>query len=109
MTHSENVREFFCNNGFEILQENACRDDGRDYICMCAQYTGKNVGKSGLYFYTGSHPIDGNEPSLRYVKKQIGRVSKRFVALTQAGINRQEAAELKKILDEAEEKGLWHQ
>ena len=109
MTHSENVREFFCNNGFEIFQENACRDDGRDYICMCAQYTGEISDKGGLYFYIGSHPKENNEPSLRYVKKQIGRVNKRFLALTQAGINRQEAAELQKILDEAKEKGLWQQ
>lgn len=34
MTHSENVREYLIKNGFEILFENACRDDGRDYICF---------------------------------------------------------------------------
>lgn len=109
MTHSENVREFFCKNGFEILNEDACRDDGRDYICMCAKYTGEISDKGGLYFYTGSHPIDGNEPSLRYVKKQIGRVNKRVLALKQAEIKQEEAAELQKILDEAKEKGLWQQ
>lgn len=109
MTHSENVREYLVSNGFEILNENACRDDGRDYICFCSEYRGVAQEKDGFYYYIGNHPIDGNEPSLRYAKKQIMRVYKRAEALENAGIKSEELLYLKDIIKRFEEVKPWQE
>lgn len=109
MTHSENVREYLIKNGFEILFENACRDDGRDYICFCAEYRGCVPQRDGLYYYIGTHPIEGNEPSLNYAKKQISRVFKRAEALENAGIKSEELLYLKNIIKRFEEVKPWQE
>lgn len=108
-SHSEDVREFFCNNGFTILYENACVDDRRDYIAFCAEYTGDENNKSGLYYYLGSHPIDGNEVSLRFAKKQISHVRTRFNALKENNIFTDEYYKLNNILNEFEEVKPWQE
>ena len=41
MSHAEEVRLFLCNNGFDIIEERTCRDDGRIYSVICAEYSGK--------------------------------------------------------------------
>ncbi len=109
MTHSENVREYFCKNGFEILEENACHDDGRDYISICAQYTGKISDADGLYYYIGNHPIKNNISSLNYAKKQIFRVQKRADSLKNAGINSKELEVLTEILTKFREVQPWQE
>ncbi len=109
MTHSENVREFFCKNGFTVLCENACHDDGRDYICICAEFSGKNTKADGLYYYIGCHPLEDNISSLSYAKKQIFRVRKRADSLKKAGISSQELIELEKILTDFEEVQPWQE
>lgn len=109
MTHSENVREYLIKNGFEILFEDACRDDGRDYICLCAEFREKVQTKDGLYYYIGTHPLAGNISSLNYAKKQIARIFKRADALEKAGINSDELAYLKEIIKRFQEVKPWQE
>lgn len=109
MTHSEDVREFLSENGFTILEENACHDDGRDYIAICAEYSGEKAVKDGLYYYIGIHPIENNLPSLNYAKKQIYRVRKRAESLEKAGIESQELDYLSEILDKFKEVQPWQE
>ncbi len=109
MTHSEDVREYFCTNGFKILEENACFDDGRDYIAFCAEYTGQNESKNELFYYIGNHPIQNNNSSLNYAKKQIFRVKKRYTSLVNAQIFSQERDVLKTVLSQFEEVNLWQE
>lgn len=108
-SHSENVRKFFCENGFTILAENACVDDRRDYLAFCAEYTGEENDKNELYYYLGSHPIDGNEASLRIAKKKIKLVKTRFEALENNGLIYEEYYRLKGVLEEFKEADLWQE
>lgn len=108
MTHSEDVRRFFVNNGFKIIREDACRDD-RNYIAICAEYSGEKEEKNELYHYIGCHPIEGNEASLNYAKKQIFRLRKRAEALEAANIQSEEKDTLFKILKQVEEAQLWQE
>ncbi len=108
MTHSEDIRRFFVNNGFKIICEDACYDD-RNYIAICAEYTGEIIQKDELYYQIGNHPIKDNEASLNYAKKQISRLKKRAEALEKANIQSEEKDNLFKILKQAEEAGLWQE
>lgn len=108
-SHSEDVRKFFCENGFEILREDACVDDGRDYLCFCAEYTGGENQKSGLYYYLGCHPISGNDASLRIAKRKMHNVRTRCKALGDNGLYTEEYYRLKEILTEFEEVKPWQE
>lgn len=108
MTHSEDVRKFFVTNGFKIIEENACYDD-RNYVAICAEYTGENEEKDDLYHYIGIHPINGNEASLNYAKKQILRIRKRAEALQKAGVQSPEKDNLFAILKQFEEEQPWQE
>lgn len=108
MTHSEDVREFFVTNGFSIIKEDACHD-GRNYVAICAEYSGKAEEKDRLYYLIGNHPIQGNEASLNYAKKQIIRIKKRVEALNKAGIESDEKENLSSILKDFEEAKLWQE
>ncbi len=52
-SHSEDIRRFFVQNGFEILLEDACTDGGKLYCAMAAEYTGKITKKPISYIYSG--------------------------------------------------------
>ena len=65
--------------------------------------------RDGLYYYIGTHPIEGNEPSLNYAKKQISRVFKRAEALENAGIKSGELLYLKNIIKRFEEVKPWQE
>ena len=108
-SHSEDVRKFFCENGFHILYEDACVDDRRDYLSFCAEYTGEENTKSGLYYYLGSHPLCGNEASLRIAKRKIRNIKTRFEALKKNNIITNEYYELKNILTEFAEVQPWQE
>ncbi len=108
-SHSEDVRKFFCENGFRILTENACVDDRRDYLAFCAEYTDENKNKNSLYYYLGCHPIDGNEASLRIAKRKIKLVRTRFDALEANNVLTEEYYVLKKVLAEFEEAKPWRE
>lgn len=109
MTHSEDVRKFFCENGFEILSENACHDEGRDYIAICARYNGEKQTKNPLYYYIGCHPMENNEASLNYAERQIKRVKTRSDALNKAGIENEESHLLNGVLEEFKECKKWQE
>ena len=108
MTHSEDIRRFFVTNGFKIIREEACQDD-RNYIAICAEYSGEIDVKDDLYYYIGCHPLKGNEASLNYAKKQISRLKKRAEALEKANIQSSEKTQLFEILKQVEEAQLWQE
>ncbi|MBQ2774298.1 MAG: SAM-dependent methyltransferase [Clostridia bacterium] len=90
MTHAEDVRAFLCENGFEILKESACEDEGRVYISICAEFTGcKKKYPAGYEFYGELDRTD--DLSQRFVKKQYVRIKKRADSLRAAGIKEDEA------------------
>lgn len=108
-SHSEDVRKFFCENGFRIIEENACVDDRRDYLAFCAEYTGEDENRNSLYYYLGCHPISGNEASLRIAKRKMRLVKTRFDALHENNLLTDEYYHLKTVLAEFEEAKPWQE
>ncbi len=106
-SHSEDVRKFFCENGFEIIGESTCTDEKRDYICMCAEYKASSNAHTPLYYYLGCHPIKGDDVSLRYAKKKIKNIEIRCRALKENNILNEEYYYLFNILKEFSEAKLW--
>ncbi len=98
MTHSEDVRQYLSENGFEINEERCVEDAGRVYCVISAVYTGKTKPVSPGYFYFGTVI---NEPGTAqiYIKKQYSRVKKRADSLKAANRFPDEEKLLRDVLD----------
>jgi len=104
MTHAEDVREFLCKQSFEILFEQACFEEHRCYIAMCAQYKGVSPKPvSPAYYYVGELPSGKTEASREYIKRQRLRLKKRADGLEKSGQNPEEAMALREIIQEISE------
>lgn len=97
MTHSEDVREYLCKNGFSITEERCIRDTGRVYCCISAEFTGWRPEAENGYFYFGG--ISADTPEEReYIRKQITRVRKRADALREVSRYPEEEAMLREVI-----------
>jgi tRNA (adenine22-N1)-methyltransferase len=85
MSHPEDVREFLCREGFEIIREDACVDFGRVYIAINAVYEGNIKEYEPEYFYIGRLPECENGFAGLHLKKQLQRIEKRAESLKEAG------------------------
>lgn len=102
-THSEKVRLFFMENGFKIISEDACIDDDRNYICMCAEYTGEIKEYEFGYEYFGRLPECENEYAKEYLLHQKNRLIKRADGLRIAGQNADETEYLDRLIKKFDE------
>ncbi|HZK39732.1 MAG TPA: class I SAM-dependent methyltransferase [Clostridia bacterium] len=99
MAHAELVREYLCKNGFKILFEQACFDDGRDYIALCASFQDSSTQDvDPAYYYTGELPKTGNPAANKHIKRTTKHLTKRVNALTESGRKPKEVARLQAIL-----------
>ena len=90
MSHAEEVRSFLCNNGFDIIEERTCRDDGRIYSVICAEYSGKiEVFPQGYEFYGKLDPND--DIARKLVERQHKRLKIRASSLREANFKLDEA------------------
>ncbi len=96
-SHHERVRSFFMDNGFEILRENSCVDAGKNYIALCAEYTGKSVQYPFGYAYYGKLPQCDSEYAGEFMCHQLNRFKKRAAGLLKSGQNPSEAEYLLKL------------
>lgn len=81
MTHSEDVRFWLFENGFDITEEKCCLDEGRVYCCICAVFTGRTTVHSPGESYFGLL-INRTDPlSRKYTAAVISRVKKRLSAI----------------------------
>lgn len=99
-SHSEDVREYLFANGFEILSESSCTEDGKAYICMCAEYTGNVTEHTRAEILLGPFPKRDDEASKAYVAKKLKRVSVRLDALKKSAPESDEVKKLQEIIDE---------
>lgn len=99
-SHSEDVRKYLSDNGFEIIEETACFEDGKVYICMCAEYTGIKTDHSEAEIFLGKFIDRNDEASLAFKEKKLKRICVRLEALTKTQPDCGEIATLRKILDE---------
>lgn len=97
-THSEKVRRFFIDNGFKIIKEAACIDDNRNYICMCAEYTGEFQDYEFGYEYYGELIKCESEYAKEYLKHQRNRFLKRANGLEASGQNADETELLHRLV-----------
>jgi len=82
MSHSEDVRKFFIQKGFEILKEDATIESDRTYIAINAVYTGKIFSEYPESFaYIGKLCECENPVAKEVLKKQATRLKKRADSL----------------------------
>ena len=100
-SHSEDIRRFFIENGFEILCEDACTDSGKLYCAMAAEYTGNITEKNVSYIYTGELSKCKKPEARLYLEKINAQLKKKLEAEKIHG-SAQVAAYLEKITLETE-------
>lgn len=103
MSHAEDVRGFLCNEGFEIIREDACIDCGRAYIAINTVYNGIKKEYSPEYLFIGALPECENGFAIIYLKKQIQRIAKKAQGLKAAGKNLQEQQRLEYLVEKMSE------
>lgn len=102
MTHAEVLRQFFLDNGFEILKEKTATDGRRCYCTMSARYTGQAQKHGISYIYSGQLFENNDEITFRYIDKMLSTLKKKHSALMSAGKTDDE--NLGAVIDEIEEK-----
>ena len=78
MSHAEDLRRYFAENGFTIEKESVCEDSGRVYIALSAYFTGERQSFPPGYYYCGKLPVTTDNLARSYVEKQSLRLKKRL-------------------------------
>ena len=98
MSHAEDVRAFFFENGFQIDRE-VCAEDGRHCYCaLAAHYSGKNTPLTPALPYGGLLFQSDDEAAKRFLSAQRARLAKRRAALAAAGSDPEEVERLTAVL-----------
>uniref|UniRef100_UPI003FEF060B hypothetical protein n=1 Tax=Candidatus Fimivicinus sp. TaxID=3056640 RepID=UPI003FEF060B len=90
-------------NGFELLQENAAREENHLYIALCAQYTGAKTACSPGMPYIGRLSDCRTEAALLFLQKQRQRLAARTHALRRSEQEPEECARLEAAAAELDE------
>lgn len=100
-SHGEDIRKYLCENGFEILCEDACSDDGKLYFAFAAEYTGRIKDYSEAYYYYGRLPECGKPEAKQYLEKILNHLKIKLDAARSHG-SAEDAAKLSSIIEETE-------
>ena len=100
-SHSEDIRRFFVENGFEILFEDACTDGGKLYCAMAAEYTGKITEKPISYIYSGKLSECRKPEARLIIENTVSRLRTKLDAAEKHGTS-DDAEYLGKIITELE-------
>lgn len=100
MTHAEDVRRFFIDNGFKINSECACQEGKRRYCAISASYTGEKLQYSPSYAYMGELCNNKDQDSIHYLQHQFQRLQKRYNAIEAANDDIAQVNQLKAVLDD---------
>jgi len=102
MSRAEALRLWLSTNGFVILCENACFDDGRAYICMEAVFTGEPVScamPQYAYSYIGELRRCEAEAAKVYLVKQAAHLKRRLAGLERVSAPGLEAENIKQTIE----------
>lgn len=102
-SHAEDIRAYLIENGFEILNEDACIDGGKLYCAFSARYCGKTKEFSEGYKYYGRLPECKKNVAKQYLCKTVSRLKTKLEAEKIHG-DPENAAYLERIICETEEK-----
>lgn len=100
MTHAEQVRNFFINNGFEITEEKACFCASHYYCVIKAVYIGTRKEYRKGYIYYGELIKNKDKNAEQFLKKQFLRLKKRQEALLLGRKEKEECEYLKQVLSD---------
>lgn len=75
MTKANLLREFLCEEGYEIEYERAAREDGRIYCVMSVFFTGRKTPHDDLFCYVGKLCENMRAEERDYLKKLAGNLS----------------------------------
>lgn len=99
-SHDETLRKWLWDNGFDIIKEDACFEDGKTYICMAAVYTGRKTEHSESEILLGGFSERNDEASVSFCEKKLHRTEVRLEALRKSDPENEEIKTLEKILNE---------
>lgn len=100
-SHSEDIRRFFVENGFEILFEDACTDSGKLYCAMTAEYTGEITERPISYIFSGKLSECRKPEARLMLENTVSRLKIKLDAAKNHGTS-EEAEYLKKVITELE-------
>ncbi len=89
MTKPEALRSYLWSNGFEIIREGYCLDEGKYYLCINARYTGrvKKYTPFEAYFGEKLHLIgSADEALVGYVKAKMSALRSVIRGKTLGGV-----------------------
>lgn len=110
MTHAEVLRQFFADNGFDIIKESTCVDGKHCYCAMSARYTGEKHENDISYIYVGRLFENKDKITREYINKLLFTLKKKHFALKAAGKTDEENLEqIIKEIEEKVEKTQWQQ
>ena len=75
MTSADALRQFLCENGFEIADETAVEDNGKIYTIISCRYTNAAISVSDAFIFTGKLNKE-REFDRKYIEKQLARLTK---------------------------------
>lgn len=99
-SHEELVRSWLWDNGFEIIAEDSCFEDGKVYICIVAEYSGRVHNYTEFQALVGSLWGRNDEASAAYCEKKLRRIRVRLQALRESDPENEEISLLEEILNE---------
>ena len=96
-SHSEKVRLFLMENGFEIEREDVCEDSGHIYNCLSAYYSGKT--DYPLYYeYYGKLMESDSDLAETLIQNTVSQIAIKYEALINAKKNSVESEKLNDII-----------
>ena len=96
-TKTDEVRDYLIRNGFKIIKEDMCIDEGKFYTVMEVRYTENTVMYSEAELLYGKYLIENKHPVLlRFLKKEE---EKYINILSNTGLNEDRKKELRHRLD----------
>lgn len=102
MSHIEDVRKSFIENGFAIIKEDVCTDAGHIYACINAVYDGKKREAAPGFIYYGLLPLLPAPEAREYVEGRLQRLVKHRKGIDASG-SVEEKAQLDLIIKDISE------
>jgi tRNA (adenine22-N1)-methyltransferase len=100
MRRAHELRAWLIANRFRIERECACRDAGRVYVALRAEYTGESYACPPGYAYYGELPRCGHPAARELLERGKAQLRVRMEALRQSGQSVAELAALEEIYDD---------
>ena len=100
MTHAEVLRAYLMANGYRILRESVCEDDGKLYCFLSCAHTDKPQKLDAFYEYYGELPNSSDKLATIYLRRLADRCQREAAAI--GDTDPQRAERLRRIAQKLE-------